>query len=510
LAHDVFISYSNKDKTIAEAVCGMLEGAKVRCWIAPRDVQAGIPFAISLVKAIRESKVFVLVLSDESNHSVHVLREVSEAVDSGIPIIPLRITDVELSEEMHYYIKSIHWLDAMSPPLERHILKLIELVKALLAVDQHEPDEPTLEKMELPVEKHRVIPRWAIVTIFGIVILIIGGMLGWGITRMNNPRETAGVSDLSTSNAQLPDSTNHSILTAQLSSENTSELPTKTSSINSIQDVQLTKPDTSQIQQATSTATITIVPLLPTLEPEVVIDDFGIPMILIPGGSFQMGSNHGNNDERPVHQVILDSFTIDQYEVTNAHYEACVVAGSCDPPFGRDSWTRNWYYSNPDYADFPVVTVNWFMAKSYCEWRGARLPTEAEWEMAARGGLVGAYFPWGEETPVCSKGEYNGAQYEDCSEYDTVAVGSFGPNGFGLYDMAGNVWEWVSSLYMDYPYNADDGREDLSEYGQRVLRGGGWDNSIFYQQVAYRDKFVPDNKNLVCGIRCAADVSQGE
>ena len=134
MAHDVFISYSTKDKTVADAVCAKLESQKIRCWIAPRDVPAGQPFAASLVKAIRASSVIVLILSQGSNQSTHVLREVGEAVDSGIPILPLRIEDVNPTDELHYYIKSIHWLDAMSPPLERHLEKLTASVQALINV----------------------------------------------------------------------------------------------------------------------------------------------------------------------------------------------------------------------------------------------------------------------------------------------------------------------------------------------------------------------------------------
>ena len=510
MAHDVFISYSSKDKTIAEAVCGMLEGSKVRCWIAPRDVQAGTPFASSLVKAIRKSSVFILVLSEESNHSVHVVREVSEAVDSGIPIIPFRIADIELSEEMHYYIKSIHWLDALSPPLERHIAKLVELVKALLSVDKDKPTEPAIPKTEVPAKKRTVVPAWAIAVMLITAILLIASMIGWIVTRMTNPRQVAQVTGESPNITQLTASTNTAPPTAHLAAENTLVTPLATLTGTGPLSTQPADQDTPEAQRAISTVTTTTEPSLPALELEKIEDDFGVPMILIPGGSFQMGSNSGNDDERPVHKVTLDAFFIDQYEVTNARYDECVAVGACEPPIGRDSWTRNWYYSNPDYTNFPVIAVTWFMANSYCEWRGARLPTEAEWEMAARGGLEGAYFPWGNETPVCSKRAKNGAQFENCSEYDTVEIGSFGPNGYGLYDMAGNVWEWVTSMYMDYPYNAGDGREDPNAYGLRVLRGGGWDNSIYYQRVAYRDKFVPDNNNLVCGIRCAFDVTQEE
>jgi TIR domain len=179
MAHDVFISYSSKDKTVADAVCAKLESQKIRCWIAPRDVPAGQPYAASLVKAIRESSVIVLILSQGSNQSMHVLREIGEAVENGIAILPFRIDDVDPTEEMHYYIKSIHWLDAMSPPLERHLEKLASSVQALLNVNEPIPETRGETAFEVPVQKFRKIPTWAIILIGFIALGILGGAGSW-------------------------------------------------------------------------------------------------------------------------------------------------------------------------------------------------------------------------------------------------------------------------------------------------------------------------------------------
>ncbi len=179
MAHDVFISYSTKDKTVADAVCAKLESQKIRCWIAPRDVPAGQPFAASLVKAIRASSVIVLILSQGSNQSTHVLREVGEAVDSGIPILPLRIEDVNPTDELHYYIKSIHWLDAMSPPLERHLEKLTGSVLALINVREQPPLTTDKPPIEAPSRKPRAIPVWVIILLTLIAIGILGTIGIW-------------------------------------------------------------------------------------------------------------------------------------------------------------------------------------------------------------------------------------------------------------------------------------------------------------------------------------------
>jgi hypothetical protein len=133
MAHDVFISYSARDKAVADAVCATLESRKIRCWIAPRDVLPGRTWPGAVAQAIGQSRVFVLVFSDGSNKSPQVIREVGTAVDRCIPIIPFRIEDVQPSEDMGFYIRSLHWLDAVTPPLQRHIERLKETIELLLA-----------------------------------------------------------------------------------------------------------------------------------------------------------------------------------------------------------------------------------------------------------------------------------------------------------------------------------------------------------------------------------------
>jgi hypothetical protein len=133
MAHDVFISYAHKDKPTADAVCATLESRGVRCWIAPRDVLPGEEYASALVNALRESRLLVLVFLADANQSPQVLREVERAVSRGLPIIPLRIEDVAPSAAMEYYISSRHWLDALTTPLEQHLVQLADTVKLLLS-----------------------------------------------------------------------------------------------------------------------------------------------------------------------------------------------------------------------------------------------------------------------------------------------------------------------------------------------------------------------------------------
>jgi len=224
----------------------------------------------------------------------------------------------------------------------------------------------------------------------------------------------------------------------------------------------------------------------------------GMVMVYVPAGPFEMGSNDSEGDEKPVHTVTLDAFWMDEHEVTNAMFALCVRTGTCDPPRDLE------YYRDTAYADHPVVHISWFQAKAYCEWAGGRLPTEAEWEKAARGGLKGKRYPWGDEAPVCTPGASNGVQYSSCSPRSTIDVKNFQPNGYGLYDMAGNVWEWVADWYdSSYYSNSPSSNPMGPSNGQyRVLRGGSWGRYDDGIRSAFRIGLYPvDTLNYV-GFRC--------
>lgn len=217
----------------------------------------------------------------------------------------------------------------------------------------------------------------------------------------------------------------------------------------------------------------------------------GATLVYVPEGNFIMGTDNGDLDEKPAHTVYLDAFWIDQTEVTNKMYAKCVDAGTCAEPTFASSNTHSSYYGNTAFDEFPVIHVNWEMAKTYCEWAGRRLPTEAEWEKAARGTDQRMY-PWGNEKPDSSLLNYSNLVG------DMTMVKSY-PNGvspYGAYDMAGNVWEWVSSLYQPYPYSAAHGREDVNNSGSRVLRGGSWYDYDSNVRSVYRRRSVPSDKPM--------------
>ncbi len=240
-------------------------------------------------------------------------------------------------------------------------------------------------------------------------------------------------------------------------------------------------------------------------------------MVFVPAGDFTMGSlaGEGSDEEVPQHKVILDGYWIDRTEVTNAQYRA--FTGSTGY---REPTTCDW--GDPTYADetkanHPVVCVSWYDAGAYCAWAGARLPTEAEWEKAARGTDVRTY-PWGfgfdgSRTNYCDsncEGDHKDPWVND-GYSRTAPVGSFpsGASPYGALDMAGNVWEWVSDTYA-YSYYVKSPLHNPQGPGSgdyRVLRGGSWYGFYNNERVAYRAWMTPENRDAATGFRCVVPLT---
>ena len=246
-------------------------------------------------------------------------------------------------------------------------------------------------------------------------------------------------------------------------------------------------PAPTETATPTSPPTHTPTPAEPAAGATKIIE--GVTFVYVPGGEFTMGSNNGESNEKPVHPLNLLGFWIMQTEVTNAQYKRCVDAGTCTEP-GNDGWNQ------PEASNYPVTDVDWNQAKAFAEWVGGSLPTEAQWEKAACG-TDGRIYPWGNDAPDDKFLNYN----DNLSH--TTEVGSYPPgqSPYGALDMAGNVWEWTSSQYQPYPYQADDGREELSGEASRVLRGGAFNYYGYFVRCAYRYANLPDFTNFNVGFR---------
>jgi len=256
-------------------------------------------------------------------------------------------------------------------------------------------------------------------------------------------------------------------------------------------------------------------------------------IVTIPGGQFLMGNNSGEPDERPQHAVTLDTFKIDAHEVTNAQFEQCVKAGVCAPAHYDDNTcnvmtpTGWWEGVAPTVfkdADKPVVCINWYEAKKYCEWKKGALPTEAQWEYAARAHTTTKYV-WGDDLDKACEcaniADIDGAKVfetvwdnryplktncHDGNAY-TADVKSYKPNKFGLYDMTGNVWEWCNDWYSPHYIAGRKPSETTNPVGPdtgyyRVLRGGSAESNPDHITATYRDRSMPHYRMIYDGFRC--------
>lgn len=265
------------------------------------------------------------------------------------------------------------------------------------------------------------------------------------------------------------------------------------------------------------------IPMPTLIEPQVIAKPQKQPagMVLIPAGSFQMGSLSGGEFEQPVHEVRLDAFWMDETPVTNEQFAAFVEATGFITDAERAG--KAWGYENGKFTDVPslswrtyagetrrnhpVVLVSWNDAVAFAQWAGKRLPTEAEWEKAARGGLAGDVYPWGQSQP---DGTQSNFAQKPGTVAPTTAVKSFAPNSFGLYDMVGNVWQWCADWYAnDYYQNSPRENPAGPVYGDcRVRRGGSWNViQAFRLRVANRGAFQPEKCAPNVGFRCALSLA---
>lgn len=241
----------------------------------------------------------------------------------------------------------------------------------------------------------------------------------------------------------------------------------------------------------------------------------------VPAGLAWLGDDMGEPDECPPRNVEISAFSIDQTEVTRGAYAACEAAGACEAIAEHCDFWMDTITEKGDLDQLPVVCADWDQATAYCEWAGGRLPTEAEWEKAARG-TDGAIWPWGEEAPLCNTANFKFASWY-CFE-GVVEVGFYAQSqtAYGLYDTVGNAWEWVSDYYDAHYYESAPGVDptgpesdchrvwggDAGDCNDRVLRGGAYNTTESTTRGSARSNAAPDIVDVNIGFRCAYDGSR--
>lgn len=253
-----------------------------------------------------------------------------------------------------------------------------------------------------------------------------------------------------------------------------------------------------------------------TDNPSEIIGKDTAPMVLVPEGVFPMGvpdsARDGGVDERPNHDVFLDTFYIDKYEVTNGRYLQFVTETGHRTPQHPTDPTKGLWKGNimpESVVDLPVINVDWYDADAYCKWAGKRLPTEAEWEKAAKG-PNNWRFPWGDVEPTDKHLNYNQVTWRGEATLVPVGIYEAGKSPYGAYDMAGNVWEWVADWYDSQYYSKSPDRNPKGPQtgGYKVLRSSGWQGETPQARIFTRIMSKPLDRNHSTGFRCAKDAGK--
>jgi len=484
----IFISYSHNDANYAHRLADTLQAEGFDVWIDAR-IDYGSQWPLEIQKQLDSCDAFILIMSPRSFASEWVQSELQRAKRKLKPIIPLLLEGDEpwLSVEstQYYDVRGERSPDAKFYSALRRVAVPHEGQAVQLPanhVKKSSKPRPSAGRPKVKTE--------TILAILGIVATLVAAVIPFILSNRSQNSTPPPANDAASTSAA-----DHVTSTLPAVPSNGTPGPEATSALPAV--ISSNTPDISDASDF--------------------VDSQGVPMRPVAAGEFIMGDDNGDTDERPVHTVYLDAFYMDKYEVSNALYKACVDAQACQPPQANDSYTHPDYYDNPEFDNYPVLYVDWNMANAYCGWRGAQLPTEAQWEKAARGTDERSY-PWGNEfngsiVNFCDKNcslDGANANYDD-GYADTAPVDSYenGQSIYGIYNMAGNVWEWVLDWYSARYDPSLPGENPLGPAsGQEgVLRGGAWDQVDYTVRVSYRIKSAHSDVYYTFGFRCALNAN---
>jgi len=565
----VFLCHAHSDKDAVKALYARLKREGVDVWLDKEKLLPGADWELEIRKAVREADVVVVCLSKQFNQAGFRQKEVRIALDAAMEkpegeifIIPARLEECDSLESLSRW----HWVDLFERDgFQRLILALrlraerigaalqqhrratisrpkldaeqeaarakakleaveLEKQKARLEAEEAERQRLAREKTEKDAqEKARLEAEELERQRLAVASQKIGEDETSEVSKTSEVWNLPSSPEKAERRQTLRKSSNAMIfggiglvgiifvaVIASLWGEVFTPVPQVTATATS--EVTVTSAPTETKQPApTKTPTKAFTPTATALPDE--ITDNGVSMRLVPAGEFSMGEG----DE--AHTVYLDAFYMDKYEVTNALYKACEEAGVCTPPQPTNSYTRDSYYGNSEFDNYPVIYVDWSQAQAYCEWRGTstgsdtHLPTEAQWEKAARGTDARAY-PWGDtfdgtKVNFCDKNcPFDWADKTvDDGFADTAPVDSYesGQSPYGIYNLAGNVWEWTADWYSETYYQSSPLKNPLGPDSgtSRVLRGGAWYNGDSYVRSADRNWLDPSYTDNNIGFRCA-------
>ena len=503
----VFLCHAHADRDAVRTLYTRLTNDGVDAWLDKEKLLPGQDWELEIRKAVREADVVVVCLSKQFNQAGFRQKEVRLALDTAMEkpegeifIIPARLEECENLESLRKW----HWVDLYEDDgYEKFLRALYSRGERIGAITY------SLRKSDLIAEKARKI-----------------AFLRLQAERMEANEEWGSALDLYRQLERLDESAVDGRKIATLlqkiqrgssaaASDTSRDLPSIkknpawmtvfAAAVSIACCLSIFAAGGWYLWKASNPpfVTPTFVSETPTLESTILLPSQPVEtsivdgMALVRAGEFSMGSDQGDSDELPIHVVYLDAYLMDLYEVTNGAYNECVKANVCQPTSDQNRKDL----SDPEIVNYPVVHVDWNMAKAYCEWRGAYLPTEAQWEKAARGTDQRTY-PWG-ETASCDF-----ANYADCINA-TVRVGSYPKGGspYGLFDMGGNVFEWVADYYSSdyYDRSPKENPTGPAAGDLRVMRGGGYGYPVDYIRTTVRYGQKESLTEYSLGFRCAMD-----